>query len=321
MPSAASSTADGPFTPARSRVRLRPLLPFALGSPPKPTASVAAKGKDHQPSDVTALPSIAQLRIAFEETPTRLRELEEGWRARRRRMLGDITCEATQLPVAGGSQPNTKCGKISSETRRAAKTGRRELESLSLALPARRLERQPAAKASLAVDANSRVSPSPGPPFAPALKREPRPIIRTLPIIIAPPTPPASPPSPPRRTIPPYTVPTASSVIPGFKVAGGLPTILAHPLPPTSYPIPISRSTPRDTIHVQPLNSPYELIFSLDHGRRKVSVVRGGEEIALRDKVVSLRMQHLWDPKERKEWEMVAALVQRVKRGTPRVRL
>lgn len=317
MPHTTVLAFDNTSVPTRLNTRPRPLLsqsPTAGPSTFLKPVSLPIRPRTSK-NDVTAAPNIRQLRIAFEETPAKLRELEQGWRARRRRVLGDVT-EIKQIPAAGSSR------QIPSEISEVALSAR-ETDPIGDQPESPRQVHRPRRRISGSNPATYRVMP-PRTQELPSAHRDEVPLGRpgsshiSLRVPVAPPTPPASPPTPPRQ---PGLSPHSQRIVePGSPARlNRIHPIMAQPLPPTSHPVPISRSTPRDTIRVLPFGSPIELAISLHSGRRKIVVLQGGLELNLEGEAVRLVEQKAWGRRERKEWEMVQALVERVKRSTPRV--
>jgi len=287
MPIRAAPVSDESIPPIRLRIRpRRPPLPAPSAWPSTfPTSSAAVNSSNQDATDITKR-SIRQLRVAFEETPLKLRELEEGWRARRIRVLGEMTDQTVLVtcPIRRVSRNDIPTAKV---------------------LHIGPLRNAP----TYAVGAR----PTRDPP-------EMQSVIRKIPIATAPPTPPASPRSSLRRPSSPPLV--GPSVAPAGRPTAphtALP-ILAQPLPPTSHPIPVSRGSPKDTIHVESHPSATELVISLKSGKQVIQVLRGGFEVVLDDRTLRSDEQSHWDIRQRKEWEMVQSLVERVKRSTPRVR-
>lgn len=135
----------------------------------------------------------------------------------------------------------------------------------------------------------------------------------------APPTPPTSPRTHQHRLV----SPPLPEIIP--LTAGPSPPrcdflpIIAHPLAPTSHPIHNYSDSRKATILVSPLDSFNELVISMNHGKRTMEVLRGGQEVVMGGTRLCLNRQSTWGSKEKKEWETIHALVDRVKRSTPRV--
>lgn len=320
MPIRAAPVSDESIPPIRLRIRpRRPPLPAPSACPSTfPTSSAAVNSSNQDATDITKR-SIRQLRVAFEETPLKLRELEEGWRARRIRVLGEMTDQTVLVRGESRDGALMVSGVASIHQQRGLSKEPGNLPEFTC--PIRRVSRNDIPTAKVLHIGPLRNAPTYAVVARPT--RDPpemQSVIRKIPIATAPPTPPASPRSSLRRPSSPPLV--GPSVAPAGRPTAphtALP-ILAQPLPPTSHPIPVSRGSPKDTIHVESHPSATELVISLKSGKQVIQVLRGGLEVVLDDRTLRSDEQSHWDIRQRKEWEMVQSLVERVKRSTPRVR-
>ena len=294
MPIAAPSQLDASQPPTRFRDRLRPQP--AAGPSTLNARPFGQRQPNTTSADVTRLPSIRHLRVAFEETPPKLRELEQGWRARRKRVLDDVT-QATQDRMTGSSYEGLGIGEARLDEGDDMVLSRQQHTALNTSSRPR--------------PANAEIEPTQHIMTGP---------LRAVPIPAPLPTPPASPPIPVIRAVSPRT----GSILPTARQHHHhelAKPILAHPLPPSAHPIPISRRSRRETIRVSPLEWSTELVISLELGKREIRIMRGGKRVAFGDRELLLDDQGGWGKTDWEEWEMVQALVDRVKRATPRVSL
>ena len=267
------------------------------------STAIGESGKPTTIEDVRRT-SIKQLRVTLDETPQRLKELEEKWRARRRGVSQLVTNEASQPRLTGSSRTRGQDRLL------PVGFGQRLRSSGSIAnvLPSATVARV-APKSEVQTRHPPRVGTSGD--VMPSVHHT----RRAVSFATAPPTPPPSTPSSSCRLEPP---PQKTS----FVLPAGQPAprpILAHPLPPTTFPIPIGPKSSKNTIHIRCPESRNELVISLRASARSMVITRGGMELTVGDHVVRLLEHSAWGKRERKEWEMVLALLERVKRATPRV--
>lgn len=210
-------------------------------------------------------PTVRQIRIAFEQTPNKLRLVEQGWRERRRQ-------EISREPIQHGGHGASEVEKIGDQAQRAG----------------------------VGVAARNRRRPTEA---TPCLARHET----------APPTPPPTPPTQDklictnkdRKADTPINMPRP---------------VLVHPLPPTPIPVILGHKT---TLFIpdQSPSCPHEFVLRI--GRRRISVMRGGEmiEVASGTQVSRIRCEEYkeWSQTERKQWKTVWDLLEQVKRKTPRV--
>ena len=210
-------------------------------------------------------PTVRQIRIAFEQTPNKLRLVEQGWRERRRE-------EINRTPIQQDGRGISGVKTVGDQVQRAA-----------VGVAARKRNRPTEAMPSLA-------------------RHE-----------TAPPTPP---PTPPVQDQPICTKKDHKADTP-IKMSR---PILADPLPPTLTPMALGHKT---TLFIpdQYPSCPHECVLRI--GRRRISVMRGGEliEVASGTQVSRMRLAEYkeWSQTEKKQWETVWDLLEQVKRKTPRV--
>lgn len=210
-------------------------------------------------------PTVRQIRIAFEQTPNKLRLVEQGWRERRRQ-------EISRKPVMEAGHGTSEVEKVGDQIQRAA----------------------------VGMAAKNRKRPTEA---TPSLARHET----------APPTPP---PTPPAQDKPICTKKDHKADMP-IKMPR---PILADPLPPTPTPMILGHKT---TLFIpdQSPSCPHECVLRI--GRRRISVMRGGEtiEVASGAQVLRIRREEYkeWSQMERRQWETVRDLLEQVKRQTPRV--
>lgn len=201
------------------RLRRRPLVPLnpQIQRPASGTPISTAKLVEKTSA------SIARIRTAFQDTPLRLRELEEGWREKRKRVLGHgaETPIRDGIPAPGQARKAEVGGGVGGDRMRRK---RRE----DIRAPVRAAVRP--------------ITPPPTPPPSPSRAKLPQ-NIQTYSMKVSHP-----------RIIPHIPDENPPNVTPK--------PILSHPLIPTSKPIRLS-SNPRSTIHTHPPTSPYELSIEL----------------------------------------------------------
>ena len=314
-----TSAGGNSVAPFRRRVRLRerslPKLAAEAPSQSKQSTVIEASGTSADAGSPRKS-SIRQLRVTFEETPLRLRDLEERWRARRRRVLGIVNNEARQSRTTESSRMHRQEGLeiqapnavISQAIPVGLGEQARYSGSTAQLLP-------PASGAHVALSSGVQTRHLLHQQISQNVMASTYTTRRAMSFATAPPTPPTSPSSSLRRLNPPPQ--DTSCVFPADRPAAQ--PILAHPLPPTTFPIPLWQKSSKDTIHIQPPDSQNELVISLGTSKRSVIVTRGGLEIIVGNHVVRLLAYSAWGKRERKEWEIVLALVERVKQRTPRV--
>ena len=221
--------------------------------------------KEVEKQDIES-PTVRQIRIAFEQTPNKLRLVEQGWRERRRQ-------EINRKPIQqdGHGVPGLKT--VGDQVQRAG----------------------------VGVAARNRKRPTEATPCL--ARHEP-----------APPTPPPTPPAAQDKSICTKKDRKADTSI-------NMPRpILADPLPPTPTPMILGHKT---TLFIpdQSPSCPHEFVLRI--GRRRISVMRGGEMIELASGTPVSRMRlaeyKKWSQTQRKQWDTVWDLLEQVKRKTPRV--
>lgn len=270
-------------------------------------------------------PTIRGIRTAFAETPAKLRELEDGWRARRRALV--VRRENTDMGVDDGQGVCGAVGKLGGwyET---------EVCPVPKTIPRRDPDERALRGAAVAVDLmvrreETRRKPrnrpiSVGMPNTSSLGDENRASSRPFKLTT----------TPPSKLLPrPFTNNPAMRDERASKhressepePAAILP-ILASPLPPTPQPVPLTgRSS--DTIHVHAPTS--DLGLTLTQGSAKVQISADGRTIEFRqdDKKKNRHMTRSigldavsdWTEQDKKDWYLVAKLVEGYKRHTPRV--
>jgi hypothetical protein len=210
-------------------------------------------------------PTVRQIRIAFEQTPNKLRLVEQGWRERRRQ-------EINRKPIEQDGRGISGVDKVGDQVQRAG----------------------------VGVAARNRKRPTEA---TPSLARHET----------APPTPPPTP------TAQDKSICTKTDRKADTPINVPRP-VLAHPLPPTPTPMILGHKT---TLFIpeQSQSCPHECVLRI--GRRRISVMRGGEmiEVASGTQVSRMRLaEHKkWSQTETRQWETVSDLLEQVKRKTPRV--
>lgn len=277
--------------------------------------------------------TVKQIRIAFEQTPIRLRIAEQGWKERRRaciesagrrgrqkdRELDERDTGRLELKMGELPRPTFKCDvRQRGRDAHGRHPGRLDSKRGGSPLPIPIRCKQDAAPPTLPGSAY------PTRPDARAKSQQrhesnpPRPIPSRTQQVTAPPTPPPTPPN--------LKYPTRSRVLSELqeKHDGNPPrSIIAFPLPATSAPIPLGRdiylSVPCPTSQL-----PHELVLQTASGR--ISVLKGGEVLELqsnpsRTRRTLLRLQehNRWSKTDGEQWYMVWQLMERLKRRTPRV--
>ena len=242
-----------------------------------------------------------------EETPPKLRELEKGWRAKRRAVLGEQSDNAS--PIV---EPKRQ--------RNVLEFKRPLLTTIPLVSTTQYTAKARAARVSRAS------SPMPGPdePSLSLCRRKPPPSVPS-PLPTPPPTPPISELSKrPSRTARPFKA-SSPTPKPAESEKDTLQPILASPLPPTSSPVPLVRGRP-ETIDLHPPASKHS--FSLRTKDILIKVLRDGKSLqVLRwvDRRWSLVKNLRYGEKEKfdrddvAQWRIVQQLVEKLKRETPRV--
>lgn len=303
-------TTHPPETPSPiGRLRRRILIE-------NPRIRAVSLSTDHPSRDQTRIssegPTIRGLRAAFEETPIKLRNLEAGWRDRRR--LSGVK--------AAPAEPSMS---------RKVSFGRPDKASRTI-------------KASRTVKANVRGSDNEnsrkgdaGPPKQPLYRRlhETRHEVRSPPPVIGDALPPSPPPTPP----PPIDVTKSSArpahelLIPLFKASPRLSRatdipepILSSQLPPTNQSVRLtSRSS--DTIHVHSPDTRLGITATLRGGAQWISVPQDGRSLYIttetnglsRSRLIQVDEWSRWSEDDRRDWELVRRTVETYKRNTPRV--
>ncbi|ORY28809.1 hypothetical protein BCR39DRAFT_533982 [Naematelia encephala] len=305
-----SSTFD---VPARIRHRH-----FAIRPSTAITTTLSAPSTNRTP-DVTR-PSIARIKLAFQDTPEKLRVLEDGWRERRRVVSRETTDLVGQVgqkeKKVEGSDTQGKAGAYMGEHKHPTSNQSRRVRKSS--------DNDDSAYDSGTLPTKTRM------PFHAKT--------RTLRINV-PPTPPPSP--PPSRDFDPKLSVRQSSrlqsedtksveVIPMLPGNSGssssvpnLQPILARPLIPTSRPVPLTRRNSESTIHIHPLSSAYELTIQLSRSSPPIIVYRGGSVIGHGSKrnTVKLAMSAQWNREDKRIWDKVQKLVEGFKKITTRVKV
>lgn len=214
-------------------------------------------------------PTVRQLKLAFQETPLKLREIEDGWRDKRKQKLA-------QLNNVDG---NRTVGKEYLSLKSRTVTAVRALNDDALVEPCNHL---------------------PSPPLTPPeLADRPR-----------------------RPAAGPLSV--DNSAIARQEAGNDSPRpIMAFPLSATITPMNIARGV---TLQVPSPNSNVLHELRMDLSDQRVVVERGGRAVEWIDRDssrtrrrIELDKAHGWDSCTKKQWQVIADLVERIKRGTPRV--
>jgi hypothetical protein len=295
-----SDHADPPL-----RHRTRRLKPIPTSSPAQ---QKGPRLTDLQSTRIISISRTGALKAAFEETPLRLRELEQGWRARRRIVLGDI--EQDGDPVRRDSD-ETKLVR-GQWTDAALKPGRDVYSGSSRGGEVRR----------------------PG---------GTRPSLRPAVQVISPPTPPPTPPIPNThlpRTLDQYPndyLPRGNQIL--HTPHSPLP-IRSHPLPPATYPMPLTTSS-KSTIQILPIPAlhpshdrtsttgrieiriklPTRTIETTNNGTTLSITPPSNSSRHIRTRTLDLAGWKELGKGDLKDWLMVYDVIEGFKRKTPRVRL
>lgn len=291
-------------------------------------------------------PTIRGIRTAFAETPIRLRELEVGWREKRRaglvdrKLNGVIGVNRDGRRVVKGSSPEG----YGSRKKNVEINGMSELDEGVIDLKAERQMR--VSDAQIGRQRSNRRDVT----FARSIEEDEAkytshkvPPSRQNTNPLAPPSPPLTPPLIPDRLSPyrPDTDKSTPIVRPGKvqrpKRVIALPTtddeqsctvlipILSSPLPPTPHHVPLSKRS-RDTIHVHPSPSNTGITLNVNGSEIRVSSEgttvsfwSNGKKGMMLDRVLELGLAKKWSEGDKRDWELVTRLVEGYKRHIPKV--
>lgn len=301
-----------PLGPISANTPARPLQRPSI--PPPAPGNLSAPGS-----------AVKTLRIAFQDTPPQLRELEAAWRRRRAEKLDAATVATTPRPASTAvAMPDTRGRRVrfghSDETPLVGTASDVDFVAVS------------------SFGESDMPVPSPSPA-----------VVAAQPAVAGfPPTPPSSPPPFSARTMPTNDVlRTGSSHSPSPEPhssrsplrdplrhrrssdspgrATPVPLLQPSRLPPTSTPIPLGRNN--DTLIVNPPSYANALVFSLQNGRTRVRVSRDGDAAAVstlrRGERTRFTLRHCdhatWSELECKLWYRLSAMLETAEARTPRV--
>ncbi|WVN87887.1 uncharacterized protein L203_103084 [Cryptococcus depauperatus CBS 7841] len=296
---------------------------FGLKDCSQPTSYIPS---DHgSPSSLTLLQG-GRLPIKPDDTPLHLRNLENRWKTRRRKVLEDVsnqasTCASTSsdLPISylafGGKRRLDKTQTIFQNDTKSSK-------------PNILLEDTHNAKTQVAQIWNQTVSCFPvlrglplTPPDSPSIKgqqlqKAPYSAFQDQAMVL---------PSHQdlRAAAVPKIVPKMSST---FK--SSYAPVKAYPLPPTPHPVPLGAGG-GNTIHVSPSPS-LEMILNLARSKQ-IRIQKGGRQMVflnskpIKGWIMQKRLNVLekegWALEDVKDWELIENYVQRFKRQTPQAKI
>ncbi|KAI9636976.1 uncharacterized protein MKK02DRAFT_45684 [Dioszegia hungarica] len=336
---------SAPATPvsAQASIRIRrrryipsPRAPLIAASSALPSSDLPLRIR--QPAERTRAvsegPTIRGIRVAFAETPVKLRELEVGWRERRKASL--VLAERIQVGTPA-SQAEANKAAIS----RHGKKEREEAQRREKRLP--QLKAEPKPTSSVPRSRRATVSGEP-----PAPRRENIPSDRitqqptksrgngtgtksgTQPVPspqLAPPSPPPTPPPILSRSKKPdtvlahaqqYTTRLGSQPRPPFPIT-------SVPLPPTNRPVPLTARSP-DTIHIHPAESLVGITLRLGRTSQSITITQDGRVITFSAQPVQASPRQLrlsnwanWSEEDRRDWDIVRRLIEGYKRHTPKL--
>jgi hypothetical protein len=274
----------------RHRTRIRPVIQ----NPTVPPSVVPPVRIDQDRTRVFSEgPTIRCLRAALGETPIKLRELEAGWRERRRILSGSGGAKES----SNARVPRHVSQVLPSKTSGILNYGKKGLSGhtpQARAMPALGLDQPP---------------------------------------IISPPTPPPTPPlitqrDKPSRSVPPSTRSKDHTYSLSHQQRPS--PILSSPLPPTHQPVRLT-SRSADTIHIHiPTGSnaitlslrAKSLIIRISHDGNTFDLLpyrQAGAAPSVAPRRLTLSEWRKWSDSDRREWDLVGGSVESYKRHTPRV--
>lgn len=263
----------------------------------------------HAPAPPQTTSTIRQLRVAFQDTPLKLKDLEEGWRAHRAREIDSLTHTAPESIRNAKNEQSFHHQYAPHDVLWAKRASPRQV-ALSVANTPTPAPRTTLTNSKL----DEAVAHQAGQTSVLSLGQASQ---QTL----LPPTPPTSP-RPKSPTVPPPAVPVYA-----YRSTSTRP-IVAHPLAPTSGRVPLSKRT-RDTIQVHAPAEAVAITLSLGGDACTLRVNRAGDELTIAPNsgssgrqrcTIRVRDRTKWTATDHKQWMHVAGLVEEFKRHATRVR-
>lgn len=337
--------------PTDRRVRLRKIIRPSRSSEDDPPVSSAMKSGFEGNS-------IRHLRQAFQDTPERLRELEDGWRGRRKMMLAELSPNAVskhgvdglagKLRVNGEAHGPKHCRKTIGAGAGARSDQFRSDQDAAQAsrhhgalcdnhtIEMRPIRQYREYEQSNPIQDRIKVAPSSS---VNVHRKVPKvPIQSSLP-----PTPPPTPPhqadvhprcsSYARVRLDGKATTESNHILSRHSATLRLPNkrsqpILAHPLPPTAKPVPLTSTG--GTIFVPPygygelvlaieVNTPAPKTIHILKGGRTITIVPSSPRSTSPNEHICLDQENQWSTQGRKQWDLVQQIVEGFKRKTPRV--
>lgn len=235
--------------------------------------------------------TIRHLRVAFQDTPPHLKDLESGWRLARRYPGENAIRTALKKPAAATKEPKLPIGmqKVNGGTQDVTTPAKRKVCYSFGSAPANTTEDE-------GVDHGPSLLPTPPP--SPRLRpRKPMAPRRDNPTLATEQLPPGS------------TRPCRSASRPHEARP-----IICHPLPP----LPPTRISSKCSVSVLEASEPSSMIVTL--GRRDIRLSRTGTSLTVKDRKIRLDENQNWSQQDVRLWQTVARLVDDLKRHTARVR-